>query len=598
MDEQKNIDRTEAPEELNPAGQTENSPSKGWQPGMNRPAAPKPLQGWQPPAGDPPTQSGEGTPPPQRPVSPYSAEAWEKGESQTRVPAAKPPKKPFIAGKWDGIFALVFFVVSYLLLRWDVLWQGSGLRMIVFTLLYAGTVLGYARGKNIPIRRESWFWFAMMLGCALGCSLWGPLDNGGYWAVQIAFLLGMAVYWPMSLSGALFSGRADNWMPLDFIRGFFILPFGNFGCGFSAIGQNAVKLRRGRTLLGILLGVLISIPILGIVLPQLMSADVGFQNLIERFFDNILHYLATFLLYGIFAVPTSCYLYGLAAGCFHKRGLDKSPKDFEKSVGSLRLLPMATLYTALGIVCFVYLLFIGVQAGYLFSAFRGACPEGYSSYAEYARKGFFELCRVAAFNGAVLLAANVFSRSSCREAAALKGFNIGLSLLTILLLTTAFSKMALYVSAYGLSVRRFLPCWFMAFLTVCFLMVIVLQFRSFSIVRGVAVTGAAMFVALCLINVNGVVAGYNLSRYQKGTLPDFDLSDVYDYDLSGVGPALKIYRSTQDGEDKAELGWYLHRMYVSAEYENQSWLDMTAQSIYAEKVLGSLKDELQSFRPF
>ncbi len=63
--------------------------------------------------------------------------------------------------------------------------------MGVFTLLYGGTVLCYAKGKKIAIRRESWFWFAMMLGCALGCSLWGPLSvsDGGYWVVQILFLL-------------------------------------------------------------------------------------------------------------------------------------------------------------------------------------------------------------------------------------------------------------------------------------------------------------------------------------------------------------------------------------------------------------------------
>ena len=284
MDEQKNIGQT---------GNPVRGTSAGWQPEQEQP---KPAKGWQPPAENPPPQNAEQAPPPQRPISPYSAAAWEKGETETRIPAAKPPKKSFQADKWDGIFALVFFVVSYLLLRWEVLWRGSGLRVGVFTLLYGGTVLCYAKGKKIAIRRESWFWFAMMLGCALGCSLWGPLSvsDGGYWVVQILFLLGMAVYWPMSLSGALFSGKTDNWMPLDMVRGFFTLPFGNFGCGASAIGQNAAKIRQGRTLLGILLGVLISIPILGIVLPQLMSADVGFQNLIERFFDNILHYLATF----------------------------------------------------------------------------------------------------------------------------------------------------------------------------------------------------------------------------------------------------------------------------------------------------------------
>ena len=104
MDEQKNIDRTEAPEELNPAGQTENSPSKGWQPGMNRPAAPKPLQGWQPPAGDPPTQSAE-TPPPQRPVSPYSAGRARRGSPPpSRRKSPLPPANGTAFSPWSSLW--------------------------------------------------------------------------------------------------------------------------------------------------------------------------------------------------------------------------------------------------------------------------------------------------------------------------------------------------------------------------------------------------------------------------------------------------------------------------------------------------------------
>jgi len=558
--------------------------------------SPEPLKGWQPGAsqGNPqgnPLEAGK--PEKQRPISPYSAAAWNTQGVNIIDVASK--KKPFTADKYDGIFAILFLIMSYLLVRWGILWVGSGLRMGLFTLIYAGVILGYARGKQIAIRQESWFWLVMMLGCALGYCLWGALSDGEYWIVQIMFLLGTAVYWPMSLSGALFSGRADNWMPLDLIRGFFILPFGNFGCGASALKQNISKIRQGRTILGILLGAVISIPILGIVLPQLMSADIGFQNLVERFFDNILHYIFNLLLYGIMAIPTACYLYGLVAGCFHKRYPEKKAQDFEKTTESFHFLPMATVYTALGIICFVYLVFIGVQAGYLFSAFRGVCPDGYSGYAEYARKGFFELCRLAAFNGAVLLAANVFSRKSSRITSGLKAFNIVLSLLTLLLLGTAWSKMILYVNVYGLSVRRFLPCWFMAFLTICFLIVIVLQYKNFSIVRSVAVVGAVMFVVLCLINVNGIIARYNLARFQKGSLPDFEISELYDYGIGGAAPALELYQNTQDPLIKKETGGYLYRMLNMAKYPNHSFLEMTAQSLYVESLLSPFEKELAQY---
>ncbi len=592
MDENKEMNQLEqSPEGETSREQAETKipePPKGWQPEPH---------GWGKSQGSSQAPQGEGEKKEnKKAVSPYSAAAWRSNAEGVNIMDVKPLKEPFIADKHDSIFALLFLIMSYLLMRWGVLWYGDGIRVGAFTLIYAGVILCYARGKGIVIRRESWFWLAMMLGCALGYCLWGSLSRGGYWIVQIGFLLGTAVYWPMSLSGALFSERTNNWMPVDLVRGFFVMPFGNFGCGASALKQGASKIRQGRTILGILLGAVISIPILGIVLPQLMSADIGFQNLVERFFDNILHYLFNLLLYGILAIPTACYLYGLIAGCFHKRNSGKKPQDYEKTISSLHLLPMATVYTALSIVCFVYLVFIGVQAGYLFSAFRRVCPEGYSSYAEYARKGFFELCRLAAFNGAVLLAANILSRKSCRETPVLRTFNTVLSLLTLLLLGTAWSKMILYVNVYGLSIRRFLPCWFMAFLTICFLMIIILQYKTFSIVRNIAAVGAVMFVVLCLINVDGVIARYNLSRFQKGSLPNFEVSELYDYNLGGVAPALDLYLNTQDSQVKSETGRYLSRMLDTASFSNSSWLRATAQSLYVESVLSPFEEEFKQYR--
>ena len=74
----------------------------------------------------------------------------------------------------------------------------------------------------------------------------------------------------------------------------------------------------------------------------------------------------------------------------------------------LRFAPRSTVLTALLVLCVVYLLFISMQAKYLFGAFWGALPEGFS-YSEYARQGFFELCRVAAINIVILLATKLIS---------------------------------------------------------------------------------------------------------------------------------------------------------------------------------------------
>jgi hypothetical protein len=81
-----------------------------------------------------------------------------------------------------------------------------------------------------------------------------------------------------------------------------------------------------------------------------------------------------------------------------------------KAVSAVRILPAATVYTALGLTCALYLVFIGRQIPYLFSAFAGAPPGGFKIYSEYARSGFFDMCAIPAINLSVLTAANLISK--------------------------------------------------------------------------------------------------------------------------------------------------------------------------------------------
>lgn len=552
---------------------------------------------------------------PARPVSPYSKAAWEqrgqtvargwqpgqkdaagaesgKERAQEEIPQwqgwtekRRRPYPAFIPDKADGVFTIAFWLLGYLFLRWWVI-LGSGLRMGVFALLYVAVVLGYLRCKQVRLPGASWFWLASLLGCAAGYALWGSERRAGYcWIIQMAFLLAMAVYWVLSATGALAEGRTGNWIAADLFRGFFRMPFGNFGCLFQALRQWVAKLRQGKNLLAVLLGLLLCIPVLGIVLPLLISADKGFAQLIDQMFRELIENLLPIALYALFAIPVACYLFGLASGGVHKRGTDLDLEGMRKSAAGLRVLPMVSVYTLLCVIGVIYLIFMGVQAGYLFSAFAGRCPEGYESYAAYARAGFFELCKVAAFNGIMLLGANCFSKRSCRESGLMRALNVFLSVMTLLLLITAMSKMALYVSAYGLSVRRLLPTWFMLFLGLCFVLIIILQWKAFSIIRAVAALGSAMFVLLCIVDVNGLTASYNLRRYQEGSLTSLSMDFLYDCGMGGAKPALKLYRESQDPDLREELAEYLEEMQWEASRDNREWTTATVQSLWVENAL-------------
>ena len=222
-----------------------------------------------------------------------------------------------------------------------------------------------------------------------------------------------------------------------------------------------------------------------------------------------------------FALPTALYLYGLVYGAVRgRRACVYDKKEVCAVQRGLRFAPRSTVLTALFVLCAVYLLFISMQAKYLFGAFWGALPEGFS-YSEYARQGFFELCRVAAINIVILLAANVMSRAQAAENCLLRVCNTALSALTLLLLATAAAKMALYIAAYGLTVKRVLASVFLVWMACVFVCVILRQFRTVALVRIAVFLGAVLFALLCVLPVGDGISTYNAARVQAGTLdPD------------------------------------------------------------------------------
>ena len=276
----------------------------------------------------------------------------------------------------------------------------------------------------------------------------------------------------------------------------------------------------------------------------------GFRGMGDKFWETFWQL--------ILAVPVAAYIFGLVAGSAHKRGACSFEKDSTlQKISGLRILPMTTVYILMGLLCTLYIVFIGSQVPYFFSAFAGQRPEGWQVYSEYARTGFFELCRIAVINLFVLTAANIMSQKHSRDSVFLKVLNALLAMLTLVLIATAFSKMALYIGAYGLYMRRLLPCVFMIFMSVICGGVIALQKWSFSITRLAVGAGVVMFCMLCLVNPDSLVAGYNADRYLSGTLENFDVEILYRSGPAGVDSALLVYEQTNDPVLQFKLKEYL-----------------------------------------
>lgn len=475
-----------------------------------------------------------------------------KKPSETDAPQFKPDKK-------DAFFAVAAFVLGYFFCRW-ILISVQGWGTAVFTTGYLASVLMYLTIKGVRLKAESWFWFAVTFLTGLSYALW---DGVGLIPLRNLFLFCSAVYWVLSATSAQISGRTGNYLLLDALNGVLLIPLRNFINQYKALAVfkgNSQRYRKKS--FSVILGIVLAFIVLLIVTPQLIAADSGgFSHLIKGFIDLFsfdMSKLITFLFYCLLTVPTAAYLFGLISGSAARCGINAfTSEKTEKSVSALRIMAPATLFIILGTVCVLYAVFLVCQLPYFFSAFSGDRPAGWLSYSDYARRGFFELCQLASINLLLLTVANVLSIKPRAESTALKIFNIILSLVTLLLIATALSKMALYISALGLTISRILPCVFMLFLAITCVSVILMQKFRISVVRIALIAGAVLFTALCLFDADGYVARYNTDRYLAGTLTDYDTEVLARSGIAGVPFAVTIYSTTPDAALKNKILVYL-----------------------------------------
>lgn len=418
----------------------------------------------------------------------------------------------------DRIMAVFYFLVGYGFLY---VFTGAthSWALSVFTIFYAAVVLTYLKARKLTPPPESWFWLAAML--AIGIPF-------GFWCIfpvyQILALMAVAAYWTLSATGRLLQRKTSEWFAFDCWNAFFWVPFTNFICQVRVLLGNGLQEEAdaeksgtgGKSGLSILLGLVIAVPVLMIVLPLLSQADAGFELLVGDLVRYIQEHLLNVFLRLLFSIPVSFYLYGLIFGGVTGRNTDGIKiTQLQETRKAARRVPDMAVATVLVILCLVYLLFIGMQGNYLFAAFAGSLPEEFT-YAEYARRGFFELCQIGAWNLILLGLGNLFSRNSSQDNKLLQILTIVLSVQTLLLLFTAVSKLAMYIDVYGLTVNRVLPMTFLCWLVLVFVLLILRQKKSFPMVRICILVGTVLFCLLCVFPVERWVEAYNVWARMKG----------------------------------------------------------------------------------
>ncbi len=298
-----------------------------------------------------------------------------------------------------------------------------------------------------------------------------------------------------------------------------------------------------RFLPGVIKGLLISIPIFLILVPLLVSADLIFAQWIRHIFswDIVIEWSirgVLMILMGVFVAGGAAYT-ALGSASFPSvlrkpedagRG-DAGANDTADSSSSMRLGVIETLIP-INLVNLLFLIFVVIQIPYLFGGELNIGEHSFT-YAEYARRGFAELVFVAMFIFGLLL--SLRSVSHLPGSRARRAFNVSatlLLLLTLILLASAFKRLALYESVYGFTTMRIYPHVFMIWLGLLLLwFAATLWLAPERLAIGILIAAFGFILTLNLLNPDAFIVRKNIERFQKqGQLSVYDESGRVDVD--------------------------------------------------------------------
>lgn len=323
-------------------------------------------------------------------------------------------------------------------------------------------------------------------------------------------------------------------------------PLAHMKTAVSAIfltqkGETVEKRRCG----GALLGLLCALPVLLVVVPLLIAADAAFEGLLQH---TVLDNLGEAILSLGLGIPLFCLLYSRLFGLRH--ALPDAPT---LSAGGQKTVSAMGINAFLGTIGGVYVLYLVSQLAYFLSAFSGILPEGYT-VAQYARRGFFEMTAICTIN--LLLVALCLWLSRKQEGKAPLSTRL-LCLFVLVfslgLVATALSKMGLYIHSFGMTRLRILTAVFMLMLAAVLVFVGVRLFAErFPYMKATVIAVAVLGLAMGYADVDTVIARYNVTAHENGTLQELDIGTLQELG-DGAVPYLVALWDSRTPETEQQL---------------------------------------------
>jgi hypothetical protein len=465
----------------------------------------------------------------------------------------------------------------------DLLFYGRalGISVLVFALLLVGALFGLGRLEGVlPVRSNLWLvppllYFAAMVGVranpfvtslnlAAGIMLVALLAY--FYAGGRVVMLGVAGY-PLVVLKA-FGAAITQAVP--------VLP--------EAVDMQGIRQRGLPRLAPMLRGLLLGMPVLLVFTCLLASADVIFASYLVSLVQlDFLLSLDEFTARVFIVLFASWLLAGLLAYAL-RRGPAATSAQGASGAGPQSLsIGFVETATILVLVNALFLVFGWVQVAYLFGGQANITVEGFT-YADYARRGFFELVTVSVMTLPLILA---LQRVTWRETRAqVRALNLLSSLmvgLVLLLLASALQRMLLYEDAYGYTELRLFVKVFETWLAVVFVwLAVTLWIRPRRFAIGCFLGAIGFLVTLNAVNPDALIARQNLARYrQTGQLDVRYLSQLSEDVVPELLPALDYVTDREGRLLRHDLLARLQHMNTQSSWKSAPSFNLSRWEAYA-----------------
>lgn len=335
------------------------------------------------------------------------------------------------------------------------------------------------------------------------------------------------------------------------------------------------KEKRFDTWKKILIGIAISIPFLFIILNLLIEADSQFERIVGKFPDLFTFREDLIIRFVIILIFTFSF-FGFMQVLLHKKMVLKNVEYKPITLDGIITL------TVLALLDLVYIIFVAVQFKYFFS---GTLGDGFT-YAEYARRGFFELLFVTLINITVTTAVIYFTNGL--QGALKKVINLALTILVFasgVILISAMMRMTMYEDAYGFTFTRVLAHSFMIFLLIIFAYTLVkIWLEKLSLFHFYFIASLIYYAGINTVNLDQIVVNKNIDRYE--TTGKIDINYLNYLSETGILGLIELHEKNPDIPGLKDLliqhksdGWYK---------VNSSWQSKNLTRDKLDKKLGEI----------